>query len=130
MKTTCPGADDDDYQVGYGKPPKHTRFPKGRSGNSKGRPRKLKSLNELFANALAKEVEINGKKITKQELIVEALIQHAAKGKPAAMNIVLGHLSAIEGAEPPEFDPALADQAALTNWLKNLGIHNPENDVS
>jgi hypothetical protein len=30
----------DEYQVGYGKPPRHTRFKKGRSGNPSGRPRK------------------------------------------------------------------------------------------
>jgi hypothetical protein len=26
-------------QVGYGRPPRHTRFRKGRSGNPKGRPK-------------------------------------------------------------------------------------------
>ena len=31
-----------DYEVGYGKPPKHTRFLKGQSGNPRGRPRKPK----------------------------------------------------------------------------------------
>jgi Family of unknown function (DUF5681) len=30
---------DSDYQVGYGKPPQHTRFKKGESGNPAGRPR-------------------------------------------------------------------------------------------
>ncbi|MHC4179960.1 MAG: DUF5681 domain-containing protein [Planctomycetota bacterium] len=30
------------YEVGYGKPPRHTRFAKGQSGNPHGRPRKPK----------------------------------------------------------------------------------------
>ncbi|MEM1050942.1 MAG: DUF5681 domain-containing protein [Pseudomonadota bacterium] len=30
----------DDYEVGYGKPPKSTRFKKGESGNPYGRPKK------------------------------------------------------------------------------------------
>lgn len=29
----------DDYEIGYGRPPKHTRFKKGQSGNPKGRPK-------------------------------------------------------------------------------------------
>ena len=29
----------EDYEVGYGKPPQHTRFKKGRSGHPEGRPR-------------------------------------------------------------------------------------------
>ncbi len=32
-----------DYEVGYGKPPKEHRFPKGRSGNVSGRPKSKKS---------------------------------------------------------------------------------------
>ena len=35
--------DDKPYEVGYGKPPRHTRFVKGRSGNPRGRPRKAAS---------------------------------------------------------------------------------------
>ncbi len=29
-----------EYEVGYGKPPQHTQFKKGQSGNPRGRPRK------------------------------------------------------------------------------------------
>ena len=28
-----------DHDAGYGKPPRHSRFKKGQSGNPKGRPR-------------------------------------------------------------------------------------------
>jgi hypothetical protein len=34
---------DDRYEVGFGKPPKHTRFQKGRSGNPKGPPKGSKN---------------------------------------------------------------------------------------
>jgi hypothetical protein len=39
--------DDDDYKVGPGRPPLHTRFPKGQSGNSGGRSKK--KLHALLA---------------------------------------------------------------------------------
>jgi hypothetical protein len=32
-------ADDNDDEVGYGKPPKHGQFKPGKSGNPRGRPR-------------------------------------------------------------------------------------------
>ena len=38
-----------DYEVGHGKPPKHSRYKKGQSGNPKGRPKKKKD------EALSKE---------------------------------------------------------------------------
>jgi hypothetical protein len=29
------------HEIGYGKPPRHTRFVKGRSGNPNGRPKRV-----------------------------------------------------------------------------------------
>lgn len=36
-------SDQDDEEVGYKRPPRHSRFVKGKSGNPKGRPRKDRS---------------------------------------------------------------------------------------
>ena len=37
-----------DYAVGYGKPPQHSRFKPGRSGNPKGRPKGQPTASETF----------------------------------------------------------------------------------
>ena len=48
----------DDYEVGYGKPPKHTRFQKGQSGNPKGRPKGSKNMGTLLGEVLAQKVTV------------------------------------------------------------------------
>jgi hypothetical protein len=61
-----------DYRVGSGKPPLHTRFRKGQSGNPGGRS--AKSLPALLAAALDEKVYVttNGRrrKLTKREAII------------------------------------------------------------
>jgi hypothetical protein len=56
--------DSDEYKVGYGKPPKHTRFTPGVSGNPKGKPRKNKTFEEEVQAVLGTRVPvtINGKR--------------------------------------------------------------------
>src|SRR5258707_14185668 len=47
-----------DYEVGYRKPPGHTRFKKGQSGNPKGRPAGAKNLSTLLSEALNEPVVV------------------------------------------------------------------------
>ena len=49
---------DKDYEVGYGKPPRETRFKKGSSGNSKGRPHGSVGLNASLLNPLLRMITI------------------------------------------------------------------------
>src|SRR5215204_1766862 len=47
-----------DYDVGYKKPPVHTRFRKGRSGNPRGRPKGSANYLTTLRRVLAQKVTI------------------------------------------------------------------------
>ena len=72
-----------DYEVGYARPPVATRFPPGRSGNPRGRPKGAKSVGQVLRAALSRRVVIheNGraKRIRLQEAIIQGLVHDAAR---------------------------------------------------
>jgi len=89
-----------DYEVGYGKPPRHTRFKKGQSGNPRGRPSGSKNLATVLSEALNELVIVaeNGgrRKITKRQAIITQLVNQSAKADWRATKILLDILQAIE----------------------------------
>ena len=82
-----------DYEVGYGKPPRHTRFGKGQSGNPRGRPPGAKSFTTLLDEALNERVLVaeNGgrRKVSKRQAIVTQLVNRAATADFRAMKMLL-----------------------------------------
>jgi hypothetical protein len=94
-----------DYEVGYGKPPRETRFVKGRSGNPRGRPRGAKSFSALLSDKLNEPVTVadNGgrRKISKREAIVTQLVNRSAAGDFRAIKILLDTLRDIERQTEP-----------------------------
>ena len=95
-----PTEDPRDYEVGYGKPPRHTRFTKGQSGNPRGRPPGAKNLKTLLSDALNEFVIVseNGgrRKITKREAIVTQLVNRSASADFRAIKILLDMVRDIE----------------------------------
>ncbi|MCE1236102.1 MAG: DUF5681 domain-containing protein [Hyphomicrobiales bacterium] len=89
--------DDDDYEVGYRKPPEHTRFKPGRSGNPKGRPKKpprsAETFEETFARVSQRTVSVmKGDRrieIPKIEAIIEQMCAAAARGNVGAQKEVV-----------------------------------------
>jgi hypothetical protein len=82
-----------EYEVGYGRPPRHSRFEKGRSGNPRGRPPGAKDLKTLLAEALDEIVIVaeNGgrRKITKRAAIVTQFVNRCAKADLRAIKMLL-----------------------------------------
>ena len=82
-----------EYEVGYGRPPKFTRFKPGTSGNPKGRPRVSKNLAAAFESALSERVPVNDngrrKKIPMSEAIAKQATRKAAGGDLRALRLVV-----------------------------------------
>lgn len=85
-----------DYEVGYGKPPKDTRFKKGRSGNPAGRKKKPLplSLEEAIKLELNKEMTLTNKDGVKERislfsLLARSLVQDAIKNDGNSRKLLL-----------------------------------------
>jgi hypothetical protein len=97
------------YDVGYGKPPKHSRFKPGQSGNPSGRPKgsrnKLPELNEerlkdIILLEAYRTITVNDgdRRVTlpMAQAIMRTLALNAAKGNQRALNLFTEMLSTTE----------------------------------
>jgi Family of unknown function (DUF5681) len=116
-----PSDDRSEYAMGYKKPPHHTRFKKGRSGNPRGRLSGSKNMGTLLRDALNEPIVVteNGgrRKITKREAIIKQLVNQSATADWRAIKILLDLLREIERqAEPTPAETATfsaADEKVL-----------------
>lgn len=120
-----------EYDVGYGKPPNHTKFKKGQSGNPRGKPKGKKSLKTILAEELLAQMTIglNGKSVTgtRQRLMFQTLTAKAAVGDIASQRLLLPLVLQIIGAEGMDAGkPALTaqDQRLLDEMLAEFGFGN------
>ena len=71
-------------EVGFGKPPVHSRFRKGCSGNSKGRPKGTKNLRTDLSEVLQERITVTEGdrkvRMSKQRAIVMTLVAKTLKG--------------------------------------------------
>jgi hypothetical protein len=81
------GSEDD--RVGYGRPPQHSRFVKGRSGNPKGRPKGSTNVKTAIRKAVSRQVSVKlGKRTVRMspiDAMAHRLVQQALEGNLKAM---------------------------------------------
>ncbi len=83
----------DDYKVGYRKPPRNTQFQKGVSGNPTGRPKKAANFHSMFLKESESLMTIidNGqrRRISKLEAIAKQVHNKAVTGNIQALRMYI-----------------------------------------
>jgi hypothetical protein len=99
--------DERGYEIGYCRPPVHTRFQPGVSGNPSGRPRGSQNFRTLLDRILKEEIPLldgdQHRRVSKAEAITRRLVIGALKGD-ARSQMTLFRLAEISGQfeEKPE----------------------------
>jgi hypothetical protein len=88
-------------EVGFKKPPLHSRFRKGCSGNSKGRPKGTKNLRTDLSEVLQERITVpmgdRKVRISKQRALVMALYAKSLKGDSRSATILLNLMLRVPG---------------------------------
>lgn len=95
------------YEVGYGRPPKETRFKKGQSGNPRGRSRGVANLRTDLETVMAMPVQVTekgrAKVVSTQRALLLRLRERALGGDIKALDRAIAlHLRLAPPADTPD----------------------------
>jgi hypothetical protein len=118
------------YEVGYGRPPKETRFAPGQSGNAKGRSKGTRNLKTDLQEELKERITLgqgDGRiRLSKQRALVKSMVARAIKGEQRAadrcFDLLLKLIGTDDGQRPNEIS---AEDAAI---LANFAARNSAGD--
>lgn len=111
------GSNSGEYEVGFKRPPAHTRFRKGESGNWNGRPKNTKNLKTDLNEELREKVTLKDgdrtRRISKQRAIVKTLVSKTLKGDARAANTLISlvcRTSDLGAPEVSDIEPMTKDE--------------------
>lgn len=112
------------YEVGYGRPPGHTRFKKGQSGNPSGRPKgrvKVTNIDLVLDEVASVAIAVNDngrhRKISKLKALITSEFNKALKGNPSSVKSIVSLLSKRSArAEPDNFEPESTAEEARKDF--------------
>ncbi|HEY3638694.1 MAG TPA: DUF5681 domain-containing protein [Rhizomicrobium sp.] len=113
------------YSVGRGRPPLHTRFQKGQSGNPSGKPGPAKLAKERFQRALLAALEGSPQELehSKPDSVVAAIARKmaldASGGRILATRLVLSLLDTESKASAPEEEEPRFTVTEFLSLLEN-----------
>jgi Family of unknown function (DUF5681) len=91
------------YKIGKGRPPRHTRWEKGMSGNPGGKKKGTLNLESTFRESLLRQVTVtvDGEKkvISVLEALVMRLLDAGIKGDVKVINSILDRIEPLMGSD-------------------------------
>jgi hypothetical protein len=128
---------DDGFTVGYRKPPQHSRFQPGRSGNPRGKQKGVRNLGSDVKRTLEVPVRLNeqgrARRVSTQQAVLLRLREKALKGDARSLDRFLElaqifNNSAVESVG----DEALAaeDQAILDAYAEEVRSRPPSGAIT
>ena len=116
-------------KTGFKNPPEHTQFKKGRSGNPKGRPKRIDDPYTTIEKVLARRVAVTGenRKIPIREALLRRLRERALEGNKRAFVLHQKILKLAADATPPH-DQAVDIMAVKLKFAKMAGISIVDQD--
>lgn len=124
-----------EYDVGFGKPPKHGQFQKGQSGNPRGRPKGVANLATSLERAMNERVFIteNGqrKQISKLDAAVKQVVNKATSGDARAFQQIVSLARLVGGTDRavPEALNSQADQQVLQQIVARFQAASAASDA-
>jgi hypothetical protein len=123
----------DDDAVGYKKPPRHSRFQPGKSGNPRGKQKGVRNFATDVKRTLEVPVRLNdqgrARRVSTQEAVLLRLREKALKGDPRALLQYLELAKIFNNSSAAESigDKALAaeDQAILDAYAEEVRSRPP-----
>ncbi len=123
----------DDYDVGYGRPPKRTQVQKGQSGNPSGRPKGAKNLKTELEEELQEPIVVREgdtrKTVSKQRAMIKGLMAKAMQGDARAAALLTNMFFRLldrDGPEPLEDMLDEEDRAILETHDEHIRQTKPQ----
>jgi Family of unknown function (DUF5681) len=115
-------------RVGYGRPPKATRFAPGRSGNPKGRPRGTRTVGTILRDVIRQQVAVTESGKTRRVPVIEGmlrrLVNDALRGDAGAVKLLLSLVDRY--GDSPEAVVKLADMLAEDQQILARYLQRPD----
>lgn len=115
---------DEEEDVGYGKPPKAHRFKPGQSGNPTGRPKGVKNELTIIHELLSQKITINVRGRVKRITLFEALYRRALdaglKGDLKSIAFILNRFRGLADGQSPTDEPSEDDKAVIDTFIAKL----------